>query len=187
MGNGDMAARTSETHPLRIAELPAGAGRIGLSLCPGKYQADAWTGAWARDLDVDLDAVRAWGADAVVTLVEAHELRALRVEGMGGAVAARGMRWFHLPIRDYHAPCARFEADWAEAGRALRALLRSGGRVFVHCKGGLGRAGTVSARLLVELGEAPDAAVRAVRAARRGAIETGAQEAHVRALAMVAE
>jgi DNA invertase Pin-like site-specific DNA recombinase len=32
----------------------------------------------------------------------------------------------------------------------LRALLARGGRVLVHCKGGLGRAGTIAARLLVD-------------------------------------
>ena len=44
----------------------------------------------------------------------------------------------------------------------------------------MGRTGTVAARLLVELGEEPDAAIQRVRAARRGTIQTAAQEAHVR-------
>ena len=182
-----MIPRTSHTDPLQIAELPAGSGRIGLSLCPGKRQADAWTGAWARDLDVDLDAVRDWGAEVVVTLVEPHELVVLEVERMGEAVAARGMRWLHLPIQDVGIPCARWERDWAEAGRSLRDTLRRGGRVFVHCKGGLGRAGTIAARLLVELGEPPEIAIAMVRAARTGAIETGGQEAHVRGCGALAE
>ena len=52
--------------------------------------------------------------------------------------------------------------------------------MLVHCKGGLGRAGTVAARLLVELGASPDDAIRRVRDARsRHAIETASQEAHV--------
>ena len=33
--------------------------------------------------------------------------------------------------------------------------LRSGRDVLVHCKGGLGRAGTIAARLMVELGTPP--------------------------------
>lgn len=177
-----MTPRTSLTHPLAIATIPAGAGAIGVSFCPGKRQLSAMSGAWARDLDVDLDAVKAWGAGAVVTLVEAHELATLGVERMGEAVAARGMRWFHLPIPDVTAPGPDFEAAWTRDGRLVRQMLRSEGRVFVHCKGGLGRAGTIAARLLVELGEAaPDAAIAAVRQARgSGAIETPAQEAHVR-------
>jgi ADP-ribosyl-[dinitrogen reductase] hydrolase len=31
------------------------------------------SGAWERDLAVDLDSVREWGAAAVVTLLELHE------------------------------------------------------------------------------------------------------------------
>ena len=45
--------------------------------------------------------------------------------------------------------------------------------------GGLGRAGTIGARLLIELGMEPTAAVRQVRAARPGAIETREQEKYV--------
>ena len=63
---------------------------------------------------------------------------------------------------------------------AIRDRLRSGFDVLIHCRGGLGRAGTIAARLLVELGMRPDAAVRRVRDARGpDAIETPAQEAHV--------
>jgi ADP-ribosyl-[dinitrogen reductase] hydrolase len=138
------------------------------------------TGAWARDLAVDLDAVAAWGALAVVTLVELHELVALRVENIGDAVAARSMRWFHLPIPDVTAPGPAFERAWDDAGPALRRILQEGGDVFVHCKGGLGRAGTVAARLLVELGMDSEQAIAAVRAARPGAIQVPQQEAHVR-------
>ena len=59
-------------------------------------------------------------------------------------------------------------------------MLRNGEDVLVHCKGGLGRAGMMAARLLVELGMEPEAAIQAVRHARKGAIETPAQLALVR-------
>ena len=45
-----------------------------------------------------------------------------------------------------------------------------------HCRGGLGRAGMISARLLVESGVEPEVAIAKVRAARPGAIETREQE-----------
>lgn len=178
-----MKACTSDSHPMQIATLPVRTGRIGISFCPGKHQADAMSGVWARDLATDLDAVRNWGAAAVVTLVEAHELSALKVEALGDEVGSRGMSWFHLPIRDVSVPGPLFEEGWREAGGALRELLRSGKSVFVHCKGGLGRAGTVAARLLVELGEEPDAAIAKVREVRSRAIETKEQEDYVRAIA----
>lgn len=181
-GDDRAAPRTSHSHPLQIPSVALGKdlGRVGISFCPGKWQPAAMTGSWARDLEVDLDAVAAWGAMAVVTLVEAHELVALRVENMGDAVAARGMRWFHLPIPDVTAPGPCFEKAWAGAGPVLRSMLRNGGDVFVHCKGGLGRAGTVAARLLVELGFNAEKALADVRAARPGAIQEFEQEAYVR-------
>ncbi len=181
--------RTSLTHPLQIASLQPcpGQGRVGITFCPGKTQPRAATGAWARDLGLDLDAVAAWGAVAVVTLVEAHELGALKVPTLGAEVVARHMDWLHLPIRDASVPGPAFEARWAEVGEGLRARLRDGFDVLVHCKGGLGRAGTIAARLLIELGVAPEEAVRRVQAARPGAIETPEQLAHVMGLQPVPE
>jgi ADP-ribosyl-[dinitrogen reductase] hydrolase len=174
-------ARTSHTHPLQIAEVRVlpDHGRIGVTFCPGKKQASAFTGSWERDLDIDCDAIRAWGAAAVVTLVEEHELDVLGVPGLGEAVRGRGMAWHHLPIRDVSIPTSEFEEAWAQAGPELRALVRGGGNVLIHCKGGLGRAGMIAARLLVELGMAHESAVAAVRLARPGAIETEGQLDHV--------
>lgn len=51
----------------------------------------------------------------------------------------------------------------------------------MHCRGGLGRTGTIAARLAIEFGVPPDAALRAVRKARPGTVETPAQETYVRA------
>ena len=55
------------------------------------------SGEWERDLAVDLDAVRDWGAAAVITLVEPKELTLLKVERLGEEVLRRNMLWFHLP------------------------------------------------------------------------------------------
>jgi ADP-ribosyl-[dinitrogen reductase] hydrolase len=181
--------RTSQTHPLMIAEVQpfAGSGRIGITLCPGKVQPDAITGSWSRDLALDLAVIADWNAAAVLTLVEQHELATLKVPGLGAEVRARHMDWFHLPIMDTQTPSARFEAEWASAGESLRARLRDGFNVLVHCMGGLGRAGTMGARLMVELGVAPDKAVAMVRKVRHGAIETTAQLAHVMACRPIPE
>jgi ADP-ribosyl-[dinitrogen reductase] hydrolase len=176
--------RTSLTDPLPILPvLPApGAGRIGITFCPGKIDPAATPAPWRRDLAADLDAIRDWRAAAVVTLVETRELDMLGVPDLGAQVARRGMAWFHLPIVDMAVPDAAFETRWVHAGAALRALLVDGRDIVVHCRGGLGRAGTIAARLLVEFGVAPDDAIRIVRRARPGAIETVAQENHVRGL-----
>lgn len=173
--------RTSLTHPLIIAAVSAGAtcGRVGITFCPGKCDRHALTGHWERDLSLDLDAIRGWGAAAVVTLITHDELRLLGVERLGEEVLCRGMAWFHLPITDVQTPDETFEQHWAVAGGRLCKLLRSGQDVLVHCRGGLGRAGTIGARLLIELGMKPAAAITQIRAVRPGAIETDEQEAYV--------
>jgi ADP-ribosyl-[dinitrogen reductase] hydrolase len=173
--------RTSLTDPLQVAVLSAGStlGRVGITFCPGKFDRQAMSGYWDRDLSLDLDAVRDWGAAAVVTLVEQKELTLLRVERLGEEVLRRGMSWFHLPIADVSTPDEGFEDRWRVAGNEIRALLRSGRDVLVHCRGGLGRAGTIGARILIELGMEPATAIRQVRAVRPGAIETCEQERYV--------
>ncbi len=177
---------TSADSPLRIAEVRPGpeTGRIGITLCPGKVARSAWTGVkWERDLATDLDVVRDWNAAAVVTLITASEMKRFGVEGMGEAVADRHLAWWHLPIRDMTPPGPDFEERWETAGPALRRLLDFGFDILVHCRGGLGRAGTVAARLLVEMGEGPEAAMDRVRRARsRHAIERGCQERHLRSV-----
>jgi ADP-ribosyl-[dinitrogen reductase] hydrolase len=170
--------KTSFTHPLRIDVVSPGPGfgRIGITFCPGKVDPYGHSGSWDRDLAADLDVIRNWGAKAVVTLLEPHEFRSLRVEKLGREVQRRHMEWFHLPIADVSIPDATFEREWQSAGRKLREILRSGFDMVVHCRGGLGRAGTIGARLLTELGVQPEQAIAQVRQARPGAIENSVQE-----------
>jgi len=136
------------------------------------------SGHWDRDLSLNLDTIRDWGAAAVVTLAEPKELILLR-EYLGQEVRRGRMLWFHLPIVDVSTPADEFERQWQTAGDELRTLLRSGRDVLVHCRGGLGRAGTIGARLLIEVGMEPATAIRQVRAMRPGAIETREQDIYV--------
>lgn len=142
---------TSVNNVLRIAELPSGLGdgMIGITFAPGKKQPNGLVGMHHRDLGADLDQIAAWNAAMVVTLTEQHELEALEIAGLGAEVQRRHMEWEHWPIADYSVPGPEFEAEWPSRSARLRQLLACGGRVLIHCKGGLGRAGMVGARLLV--------------------------------------
>lgn len=135
---------------------------------------------WARGLSLDLAEISRWSPSTVLTLMETQELEGLGVGGLGQAVRDTGMRWLHAPIQDVDVPDARFETRWSLLGHLLRQELLAGCKVLVHCRGGRGRAGMIAARLLVEFGEDPEAAIAQVRAVRPGAIETRAQEDHVR-------
>lgn len=160
--------------PIIIAavETRPGWGRLLISRCPGRADLD-------HDLDYDLDSIARAGANAVVTLTTREELEELGVAAMGAAVRARGMDWLHLPIEDFGAPDAVWEREWLEAGPRLRRLIRAGGTVHLHCRGGCGRSGMIAARLLAELGEEPATAIARVRQSRPCAVETEGQEAAV--------
>ena len=175
-------ARTSESHPLRITAMTLGdgRGRIGFSQCPGRIDRCAISGPWKRDLDTDLDAIQRWGATAVVSLIIHEEIAYLKVHDLPRAVRDRHMEWWHAPIPDGEAPEQDFEHAWKATGESIRNRLRLGFDVLLHCRGGLGRAGTIAARLLVELGVQPDDAIRRVRDAHEGTIENDSQLAHVR-------
>jgi ADP-ribosyl-[dinitrogen reductase] hydrolase len=176
-------SKTSTSHPLRIDSVAVGGadGRIGLTFCPGKKQTDAQSGVWDRSLDDDMEAIKAFGAAALVTLMPDSELRALQVspDKLRRKASELGVEWHQLPIPDAGIPDQRFEDLWADSGQRLRALLKNGKNIAIHCKGGLGRTGTIAARLLIEFGMAPQMAIQSVRTARLGAIENSVQEQYV--------
>lgn len=174
-------SRTSRTHPLRIDEVQAHGfpGVIGMTFCPGKVQRGALSGAWKRDLETDIAAVRDWGATALINLLQPEEMAVLRVWELPERVVSAGIAYHHLPIEDGGVPDDVAEAAWEGVGADLRRRLRASERIVIHCKGGLGRTGVMAARLLVELGAEPAEAVRLVRKARPGAIENELQERYV--------
>ncbi|WP_372922954.1 ADP-ribosylglycohydrolase family protein, partial [Roseovarius sp.] len=156
--------------------MPVGNGHLGLTLCPGKKGDSVFGAGWDRDLGVDFDVIKAWGAQAVVTLIEDSEFELLSVTGLGDPARASGMDWHHFPIPDLDVPTPKAMEDWRELSPRLHRILENGGRVLVHCRGGLGRAGTIAALLLVERGRPAGEAMTLVRATRPGSIETGGQE-----------
>jgi len=176
-GENNRAAKPAP--PLRIDEvaLPSG-GVIGLCHCPGRRDGAA---AWGRDLGLDLAAIEAWGAAHMLTLVQAREFERLGVPDFAEQAGRARFAWHHVPIRDLHVPETAIAGLWAETERTLVEALERGDRVLVHCAAGLGRSGTVVARLLVDhFGHTADSAIATVRAVRPGTIETLDQEAYVR-------
>ncbi len=184
-------AKTSKTDPLRIDSMgvPRYTGLIGMTLCPGKWQINALSGTWKRDLNVDMEAIKKFNTVALVTLMQAEELEAFHVgvEALRNKTAVLGIEWYHLPIIDKSTPDTTFEKKWIESGKKLREHLKRGGNIVLHCLGGLGRTGLLAARLLVEFGEDPDKAIQKVRGARPGTIETESQEEYVRCCIQIHE
>ena len=84
-----------------------------------------------------------------------------------------GIQTHHFPIPDLAPPNFGQALDICRIAEAAIARRRG---VAVHCRGGLGRTGTVLASVLVWLGDDPDEAIEKVRFARPMAIQSGAQE-----------
>ena len=148
-----------------IAELAVGVGVLGLGPMPGR------DGAYARDLSQLLR----WAPGLAVTMTTLEELAAKGAGGLPGDLAEAGVAWLHLPISDYGAPSGSTLAAWPAAAARARAVLASGGRVWLHCMGGCGRSGTAALRLMVEMGEEPRAALERLREVRACAVETPEQ------------
>lgn len=158
--------RTSASHPIQVGWLPFDLlGRVGLTFAPGKGQADAQTGAWARDLETDVARLRGeFAVDHLVCLLEDHELTELAIPGLPEAAHAAGMSFHRYPIRDGSLPAK------PEEFRALTAEIlgwaAAGETVVIHCKGGLGRAGTVGGCVLRAAGIPAKQALEALHMAR---------------------
>ena len=175
------------TGPLVINSVTlAGGALLGMSHCPGRHGVDSDGRQWARALDADLQTIQAWGASAVLSLVEPHEFARLGVPDFAQAIARTPLQWLPVPITDMATPGAATLAAWRSQGPAVLQALGQGQRVLVHCAAGLGRTGMLVAKLLVLHGASADAAITQVRRARPGTIETEAQAEWVRHGALTA-
>ncbi len=170
---------TSKDQRIDHVVVPDGGGRIGMIACPGRR---GWLGAlgWGeRTMRRDLEAIRGWGAAGIISLIEVHEFETLGVVDLPQVAEETGLWWHHLPIRDMWIPNETFEQHWKEVCADLHRHLGGGGRFVIHCWAGLGRTGTIAARLLIERGVRPNQAIREVREARAGAIQTAEQETYL--------
>ena len=153
-------------------------GRIGLTIAPGR-RADGW---WDRDLDTDLARLRdEYSCDLLVSLREDDEYRWLQIEDLFEKAPKLGISVLRFPIEDARPPREGEMPRFVELVGHILEAARAGQTVVIHCRGGLGRTGTVAAACLVALGHAPAEAIARVRAARPGAVETREQERWVEA------
>ena len=180
-------ARTSAMHPIYVnwvepSSVPAAAGwtgRLGMSILAGK-KAPGIAGMHWRDLDADIARLaEVEHVDTYVLLVEDRELADTQTSAIAEVCAAHGVELVRFPVVDHHAPAD--STAYAGLLASIAERLRRGETVLVTCKGGLGRTGTAVACLLRDAGVGAEEAIAATRAARRGAIDAGAQEAFVRA------
>jgi protein-tyrosine phosphatase len=166
-----------------LVPLPKAAGGLLLSPCPGWFDRSVPQAGTALRMLADLRALSAAGARLLLTLLGDDELARLGASRLAGGCSELRIAWAQCPIEDFAAPGPAFEVAWTAIAADVHARLDRGERVGIHCRAGIGRSGTVAARILVERGMAPATAIAWVRQHRRGAIETDTQQAYVSALA----
>jgi len=176
---------TSDSHPLYVnfipqEEIPFLKGSLGITFAPGKCQLGGLSGiTWQRDLEKDLLRLKdEYKTTTLVTLIEAHEFIFLNIENLRKKAFELDINSIWFPIKDGSVPncgdetLAKFDAFISY----LQTLLQIGENLVIHCMGGMGRAGLITACLLIKSGKNSSEAIKVVRAHRKGAVETIYQE-----------
>ncbi len=183
---GEAGMRTSGYHKIRVDFVPSeemdAQGRLGMTFAPGmKAGTTHGEWRWERDLSADMRKLKELGTDVLVSVMEEHEYRHYEVPDLYEKDEIEGVEILRFAIRDMGIPEeAESESYRAFVGDVV-GLLRREKDVVVHCRGGLGRTGTVAACVLVALGRhSANEAIDAVREARGGTIQTDEQEDFVR-------
>ena len=177
--------RTSDSNPIEVDfvdEKTLGKrGRLGMTILPGVKD----LGRWDRDLETDLRRLKQhYMTDTLVTLLEREEFGQYGVSGLLEHAREAGLEVVHFPIKDVSTPRKAQSEEYSVLIKQILGLLEEEKTVVVHCRGGLGRTGTVAASVLVALGQDPDHAIDLVRRVRsERAVETPEQEEYVRRFA----
>ena len=152
--------------PKSMSSLPAAPLPESYWVLPGRLLA----GGYPASLDAGatrerLERLLAAGVDRIVDLTETHELPAY-AQWLPGRIEHH-----RHAIRDHSVP-----ADPAEMRRILALIetsLEEGRRLYVHCRAGIGRTGTVVGCLLVEQGLSGEEALAALNRASRASARAG--------------
>lgn len=184
---GEARVRTSKSHAICVNFVPSeevdAPGCLGMTFAPG-MKADTTHGGWRweRDLGTDMRKLREEDkTDVLVSVMEEHEYRAYEVPDLYEKDEIEGVEILRFAIQDMGIPEEAESERYRAFVEDVVGRLRHGKNAVVHCRGGLGRTGTVAACVLVALGHhSANEAVDAVRKAREGTIQTDEQEDFVR-------
>ncbi len=176
---------TSETDPIQVDFLPDDEvqtpGRLGMTFAPGMW-AGSVQGRWERDLAADMRALEEeYETGVLVSLMEKHEYQGYRIPELLEQESIGNIEILRFAIEDMGVPQEAESEGFEAFVQDVVQRMEQGQNVVVHCRGGLGRTGTLAACVLAALGQhTADEAIAAVREARKGTVQTREQEDFVR-------
>jgi len=170
----------SPTFSLSIVGAGHCRGQLSVSCCPGRAAAWLLPSVSQRELERDIATIARWGAKALVSLLDDFEFARLHLRRLPELAQAADVTWYHVPHAFGVLPDSEFDRLWTPISLRLQEILRSGGKVALHCRDGRDRSALIAARLLIELGSHPLDAMNRVRAARPGTLELSEVETYLR-------
>lgn len=139
---------------IEAQSLPTASGRLAIVARP---RGNDW-------LLEDLQSLHHAGINVLVSFLESFEQLELGLAAEETAARDLGIEYKNYPITDRETPESLFETQ--RFIRQLTTLLFEGKNIGVHCRQSVGRAGFISAAILVENGYSINEAFQAVEAAR---------------------
>jgi protein-tyrosine phosphatase len=155
----NMVNMTREQHNERIRPLPE-----SYWVRPGSLLAGETPGAWdANVARRKLRRIIAAGVNTILDLTQAVERGARPYLPLLGDLDPALISYTRMAIRDHDVPSVH---EMREILDALDEMLARGRFVYVHCRGGIGRTGTVIGCYLVRHGLTGEAAINHIAALR---------------------
>jgi atypical dual specificity phosphatase len=127
----------------------------------------------ANPSDADLESLRRDGFSVIVCLLDLQEQSSNYDKSLA---CASGWNWHSIPVPDFAAPTvAQIEQFLTLVSSSIPEK-----KVVVHCRGGIGRTGTMGAAYWIAKGLSWEAAIAHIRERRQYAVENRKQEAILR-------
>jgi protein-tyrosine phosphatase len=115
-------------------------------------------------LDEDIGLIRTAGVDVLISMLQADEAAELGLSEEANACKTAGIAFQSFPIPDRGTP--QSTAKFAAFVQSLRAELRAGRSIAVHCRASIGRSSLLLAAVLCAEGFRPDDAFERLSKAR---------------------